>query len=263
MSSIRLASQHLLWKNHLGFLLHPTVALDVQPETFQVAEIGTRTGLWLLDMAKRLPNIQIDGFAIDTSSVPPPQWLPPNVTIRRVESYTTDLAPNGQSTYDVIRISNLGASIEDNDPGSVVKNAMAMLKPGGYIEWDELDTAHYSVVKPNPTHSASRLKALLKHVHEHDQILGARGWIDSLPDILARYGLQVQAGQHRYRLPFAYANVENDNCFKEFEELSYRLVDQEDGKKLRQLMAAAKEDCDQLGQMITADLVIVVGRKVY
>lgn len=40
----RLASQHLLWKNHLGFLLHPTVALDVQPETFRVAEIGTRTG---------------------------------------------------------------------------------------------------------------------------------------------------------------------------------------------------------------------------
>lgn len=40
----RLASQHLLWKNHLGFLLHPTVALDVQPEIFRVAEIGTRTG---------------------------------------------------------------------------------------------------------------------------------------------------------------------------------------------------------------------------
>ncbi|CAO1600409.1 hypothetical protein XANCAGTX0491_004099 [Xanthoria calcicola] len=259
----RLASQHLLWKNHLGFLLHPTVALDVQPETFRVAEIGTRTGLWLLDMAKRLPDIQLDGFAIDTSSVPPLQWLPPKVTIRKVESFTADLASNGQPAYDVIRISNLGASIEDNDPGSVVKTAMALLKPGGYIEWDELDTAHYSIVNSNPTHSTSRLQALLKHVDEHDHLLGARGWIDSLPDILARFGLQVHAGPHRYRLPFAYANVETDNWFKEFKELSYRLVNQKDGKELRQLMAAAKEDCDRLGQMITADLVIVVGRKVY
>ncbi len=42
--AFRMASQHLLWKNHLGFLLHPNVALNVQPETFKVAEIGTRTG---------------------------------------------------------------------------------------------------------------------------------------------------------------------------------------------------------------------------
>ncbi|KAL8848077.1 MAG: hypothetical protein Q9221_006879 [Calogaya cf. arnoldii] len=214
-------------------------------------------------MAKKLPNVQIDGFAIDTSIVPPSQSLPPKVTIRRVQSYTTDLAQNGQPAYDIVRISNLAASIEDNDPGSVVKNAMAKLKPGGYIQWDELDTAHYGIVKSNPTHSASRLQTLLKFVHENDNTLSPRGWIDSLPDILARYGLQVQAGHHRYRLPFAYAHMENDNCFKDFEELSYRLVEPGDGKKLRQLMAAAKEDCDRLRQMVTADLVVVVGRKVY
>lgn len=214
-------------------------------------------------MAKKLPNIQIDGFTIDTSSAPPPQWLPPRVTIRKVASYTTDLATEEQPTYDVVRISNLAGCIEDNDPGSVVKNAMAMLKPGGYIEWDELDTAHYGIVKSDPTTSASRLHALLKHVHDHEHTLGPRGWIDSLPDILARYGLQVQPGQHRYRLPFAYANIENANCFEEFEDLSHRLNDQEDGKELRRLMVAAKEDCDQLGQVITADLVVAVGRKVY
>ncbi|KAL8779280.1 MAG: hypothetical protein Q9213_007012 [Squamulea squamosa] len=214
-------------------------------------------------MAKKIPEVPIDGFAIDTSKTPPPQWLPRNVTIRRVESYVVNPVTDPQPAYDVIRISNLAAFIDNNDPGSVIKNAMAMLKPGGYIQWDELDTAHYGIVKPDPTTEAPHLHALVNCVHDHDHGRGPRGWINSLPDILARYGLQVQAGAHRYRLPSAYANVENENCFKEFEELSYQMDDKQQGEDLRQLMAAARRDCEQLGQAITADLVVAVGRKVY
>lgn len=214
-------------------------------------------------MAKRLPNIHIDGFTIDNSLVPPPQGLPPKVTIHHVESYASSFVTSGQSTYDVIRICSLAANVENNDPGSVVENAMAMLKPGGYIEWDELDTAHYNLVKTDFTRPAFQSQSLLKRIRHHSHTLSPCGWIDSLPDILARHGLQVEGRQHRYRLPFAYAKLENDNSFKEFEDLSYGLADKDEGRELRQSMAAAKEECDQMGHMVTADLVIVAGRKVY
>ncbi|KAL8682029.1 MAG: hypothetical protein Q9186_001905 [Xanthomendoza sp. 1 TL-2023] len=160
-------------------------------------------------MAKRLPEITIDGFAIDLSNAPSPQWLPPNVTIQKVDNYTTDLPKDDHSTYDVVRVANLAAFIEDNNPGPVIKNVLAML------------------------------------------------------NILARYGLQVKSGQHRYRLPFAYAKIDNDTCFKDFEKLSYRMEDQEEGRELRQQMASAKEECDDGGHAITADLVVAVGRKEY
>ncbi|KAL8895395.1 MAG: hypothetical protein Q9192_003656 [Flavoplaca navasiana] len=205
----------------------------------------------------------MDGFTIDDSLVPPPSGLPAGVTIHKVESYTSNFVTSGQPTYDVIRICNLAANVQNNDPGSVVKNAMAMLKPGGYIEWDELDTARYSLVKTDLTHPASQLQTLLRHIHHHSDMLSPCGWIDSLPDILGRYGLQVEGRQHRYRLPFAYAKIENGKSFKEFVDLSYRLADKDEGMELRQLMATAKEECDRMGHMVTADLVIVVGRKVY
>ncbi|KAL8672663.1 MAG: hypothetical protein Q9224_007564, partial [Gallowayella concinna] len=121
---------------------------------------------------------------------------------------------------------------------------MANQEPGGYIQWDEVDTAHRIILQSNPPTPTPRLRALLNHVHDHEHSLGPRGWIDSLPDILARYGLQVKSGQHRYRLPFAYAKIDNDTCFKDFEKLSYRMEDQEGGRELRQQMASAKEECD-------------------
>ncbi|KAL8801205.1 MAG: hypothetical protein Q9200_007015 [Gallowayella weberi] len=212
-------------------------------------------------MAKRLPEITIDGFAIDLSKVPSPQWLPPNVTIRKVDNYTTDLPKDEQSTYDVVRVANLTTSIEDNNPGPVIKNVLTMLKPGGYIQWDEVDTAHRSIVQSNPSIPISQMNALLNHVHNHEHSLGPRGWINSLPDILARYGLQVQPGQHRFRLPFAYAKIDNDTCFKDFEELSYQLGDEDEGNELRRQIIAAKEECEEGGHAITADLVVAVGRK--
>ncbi|KAL8799012.1 MAG: hypothetical protein Q9182_006224 [Xanthomendoza sp. 2 TL-2023] len=232
-------------------------------------------------MAKRLPEITIDGFAIDLTNTPLPQWLPPNVTIRKVDNYTTDLPKDEQSTYDVVRVANLATSIEDNNPGPVIKNILTMLsecqtslyvgvpvltlmaneEPGGYIQWDEVDTAHRSIVQSNPSVPISEMNSLLNHVHNHEHSLGPRGWIDSLPDILARYGLQVHAGQHRFRLPFAYAKIDNDTCFKDFEELSYRLGDHDDGRELRRQMTAAKEECEKGGHAITADLVVAVGRK--
>ncbi|KAL8731023.1 MAG: hypothetical protein Q9166_003674 [cf. Caloplaca sp. 2 TL-2023] len=214
-------------------------------------------------MAKKLPNVKIEGFTIDTLMAPPAHWLPPNVAIRKVDSFTTEVSKDDLQSYDIVRVANLAKHIEDNNPGPVIKNVLAMLKPGGYVQWDELDTAHYGIVRLDPTIPAPRLHALLKRVHDHQHALGPRGWIDSLPDILARYGLQIQPGQHRHRLPFAYAKAENDSCFAEFEALSYRLEDQQDRQELRQLMTAAREDCEQLGQAVMVDLVVAVGRKVY
>ncbi|KAI4246362.1 MAG: hypothetical protein L6R40_002030 [Gallowayella cf. fulva] len=218
--------------------------------------------LWLLDMARKLPEVKLDGFAIDTSSAPSPQWLPPNVRLRQVDNFTDDLLKGEQEAYDIVRIANLAGFIVDNNPGPVIQNAMAMLKPGGYIEWDELDSAHHGVVRSTSTAPSPRIHELLRCVHDHEHALGPRGWINSLPDILARHGLQVPLGQHRYRLPLAYAKVDNDTWFEEFEALSYRLESQEHGNELRRLMIAAKEACAKDEQAVTADLVIAVGRKI-
>ncbi|KAL8713263.1 MAG: hypothetical protein Q9225_006807 [Loekoesia sp. 1 TL-2023] len=230
------------------------------------ASIDTVHGssVWLLDLAKKLQTtVRLDGFDVDISHAPPPQWLPINVTIRAVDSYTSRPPETLIQAYDIVRVANIASSIKDNDPGAVIKNVIAMLKPGGYIQWQEADTAHRRIIKSNPSLPSPRLEVLLKYVEDQENSLGPRGWIDSLPDILARYGLGVLAVQHRHRMPDAYAKVETDCCFLEFEHLARVLDAQGEGRgeRLREMLALAAEECAGNGQGVRVDVVVAVARK--
>ncbi|KAL9050695.1 MAG: hypothetical protein Q9206_004986, partial [Seirophora lacunosa] len=130
LASVLASHQHYLWKNQLGFLIHPKTELNADPTALKIAEIGTKNGVWLLDLAKKLPpTTTLEGYGIDASSAPPPQCLPANVSIHKVSSYSTPFpGPHRvQENYDIIHITNIADSIEDNNPGPVIKNAMAML----------------------------------------------------------------------------------------------------------------------------------------
>lgn len=46
----RLDGQHIVWKTNVGFLLHPRI-VETLPEAAVIGEIGTGTGVWLVDLA--------------------------------------------------------------------------------------------------------------------------------------------------------------------------------------------------------------------
>ncbi|KAI4263130.1 MAG: hypothetical protein L6R42_001714 [Xanthoria sp. 1 TBL-2021] len=168
-ATTRLNSQHLLWKLELGWCLHPSLqalistalpivtALPQVPaptitsstqqlnplaaahqNTFRVADLATGTAIWAVDISQDFPLAQIDRFDIDLQQCPPPKWLPHNVKGREWEIYT-ELTPELQGLYDVVHIRLLLLVIRDNDPRPILKNALRMLKKGGYLQWDELD----------------------------------------------------------------------------------------------------------------------------
>ncbi|KAI4168868.1 MAG: hypothetical protein LQ343_006081 [Gyalolechia ehrenbergii] len=176
VATIRLNSQHLLWKLELGWCLHPSLqsqmdtahsassntleapTLTVMPPTehqiplasradpFRIADLATGTAVWALDIAQDFPRAKIDGFDIDLQQCPPPEWLPHNVTIREWNIFS-DLAPELEGLYDVVHIRLLLLVIRENNPRAVLKNALRMLKAGGSLQWDELDPwGAYTVV---------------------------------------------------------------------------------------------------------------------
>ncbi|KAL8931773.1 MAG: hypothetical protein Q9216_007078, partial [Gyalolechia sp. 2 TL-2023] len=218
-----------MWKNQLGFLIHPKIEINVEPDQLSIAEFGTGTGVWLLDLAKKLhAPVRLDGFDVDVSLVPPPQWLPKNVTIRALGNYTDKLPEHMIQAYDIVRVANIASTVKDNNPGDVVKNVMAMLKPNGYIQWHEPDTAHRHILLSTPNHNhpqttgatttaaiptptpnpTPHLSTLLRFLSDNEASSSPRGWIDSLPDILTRYGLEAVRAGHRFRMPDAYVEVE-------------------------------------------------------
>ncbi|KAL8835225.1 MAG: hypothetical protein Q9170_003421 [Blastenia crenularia] len=215
-------------------------------------------------MAKKLlPPIKLDGYDIDISHAPPPQWLPPNVTITAVDSYTTKPPDHLLQSYHIVRVANIASSIIDNDPSPVIKNVMQMLRPGGYIQWHEPDTAHRRIVKSDAALPSPHLMDLLKYVEDREYELGPRGWVDSLPDILTRWGLEVPVGGHRYWLPDKYVKVETDRFLLEVEEVAGKKDKrvQGSGGELRALVRKAGEECARNGQGVRCDMVVVIGRK--
>ncbi|KAI4178256.1 MAG: hypothetical protein L6R41_008467 [Letrouitia leprolyta] len=119
MTSLRSTQQYYSWKNQLGFFIHPKVEINVEPDQLSIADIGTGTGTWLFDLAKKLhPPVKLHGFDIDTSLAPPPAWLPENVTIQAVENYTDKFPTHLTQAYDIVHVSNIASSIKDNNPGA-------------------------------------------------------------------------------------------------------------------------------------------------
>ena len=82
----RLNLQHYNWKQSLGYLINPRAVPKI--DNPKIADLGTGTGIWLLDLSESLsPSAKLHGFDIDLSQAPPTEWLPSNVLMRKLDVF--------------------------------------------------------------------------------------------------------------------------------------------------------------------------------
>ncbi|KAK3311847.1 hypothetical protein B0H66DRAFT_575676 [Apodospora peruviana] len=146
----RLNLQHHLWKDIFGYSLSPKIPRD---KTFlKVADVGTGTGVWLLDLHSQLPSsteTELVGFDTDIEQVGPRKWLPDNLSLRQwsvFENVPEDLV----GTFDIVNVRLIVFVIEE-DPAPVLRNLLKLLKPGGYLQWCEIDleSQHVETISPD------------------------------------------------------------------------------------------------------------------
>ncbi|MCJ1261078.1 hypothetical protein MMC22_000942 [Lobaria immixta] len=135
-ATTRLNCQFFLWKEELGFSLHPSI--PILSSGCRIADLATGTAIWLLDLARSLPNSSLDGFDISLQQCPPPEWLPASVSLHQWDIFTP-VPLNLKVRYDIVHIRLALLVVQNNDPRPILHNAMEMLKPGGYLQWDELN----------------------------------------------------------------------------------------------------------------------------
>ncbi|KAM0350632.1 hypothetical protein ACHAPU_003118 [Fusarium lateritium] len=146
----RLSYQHNCWwritktlipssiKFHLDSLGHPPA----------VADVGTGTGIWLRDLAREVnSSARLDGFDIDTSKFLPPKDLPGNVKLSLGDVFEP-IPKNLVGQYDLVHSRLLTAVLRAGDWEPVAKNLMSLLRPGGYMLWDETGFTTFSAT-PN------------------------------------------------------------------------------------------------------------------
>ena len=140
-----LDEQHIMTTKTLGFLIHPNI--PITSATLKIADIGTGTGIWLLDVAKTLPSTcQLTGFDVTSSAFPPSQSLPPNVTFK-IHDMLLPFPATELGTYDMVAVRFVSVATTRAEWARAIENLVTLLKPGGWLQWiDSCNFALYNTV---------------------------------------------------------------------------------------------------------------------
>lgn len=180
-AATRLNCQHYIWGRELGFTIDPTVALpNTNP---RIADVATGTGVWLLEAASLYPGARCDGTDIDLSQAPPSKWCPPNVAFSRWDFRTTP-PEEWHGVYDLVHVRLVMLAIE-KDPSTVIQNLSMLLKPGGCLQWEELDVTQTRIEAVEEGVSTTAMEMMVS------MMIGKKGigWVLELPVLLEREGL--------------------------------------------------------------------------
>ena len=101
LAACRLNLQYYLWRETLGFSIHPSI--PKLPQSAVIADVATGTGLWMLDVLREYEDLQVDGLYIHLSQAPHPERLPPNITLRQWDIFT-DMSSDLIGRYDFVHV---------------------------------------------------------------------------------------------------------------------------------------------------------------
>ncbi|KAF7864082.1 hypothetical protein EAF04_007047 [Stromatinia cepivora] len=124
-SSVRLNYNHWLVKEACGYLIHPKI--EFNKEEARIADIGTGTGIWLLELSEDLPSsAKLDGFDISAAQYPLKEWLPEKVDLVTQNAFKP-FPQNILGTYDVAHLRFALFYVNDEDAETLLKNLISLL----------------------------------------------------------------------------------------------------------------------------------------
>ncbi|KAL2862418.1 class I SAM-dependent methyltransferase [Aspergillus lucknowensis] len=169
--AVRLESQHLLWKLHTGYTLHPSIPIT---DDMSIADLGPGTGIWALELASELPaTAHITGYDFSDLSFPVNDYWPENVSLE-ILNCLGEIPDNLVAQFDVVHLRMWAFVIRGNDPSTLIRNAVKMLKPGGYLQWE--DARFNSVVMRGE--AATRIREMMRAANRATNT--DFRWLDSL-----------------------------------------------------------------------------------
>ncbi|KAL8807715.1 MAG: hypothetical protein Q9182_000526 [Xanthomendoza sp. 2 TL-2023] len=281
--SARLHMQHWIWNNLLGYCLHPSVPKD--QANIKVADVACGNAVWLLDLASNCPSSwSLTGFDVSTAQFPHAAYLPSNVSLKRFDAFEP-VTPELVEAFDVIHLRALCVVVKGGDPSVLIENVAKMLKPGGYIQWDDFDPDTFIAYSPSGSISKTSSDEIIKtwansakqlnlnfgygepSLLEEAQCCTSNlldRWLSTLPSLLEKVGI-FTLQKHRFSSPSSkLRKAATDNWMMALEETMFVILNRggEEGEKerFRKLLAETVEDT-KAGVGMWIDFLSVMGRK--
>ncbi|VBB79864.1 Putative protein of unknown function [Podospora comata] len=161
-------------------------------EGAEVLDLGTGTGIWAIEVGDKYPNTTVTG--IDLSPIQP-NYVPENVHFF-VDDFDEEWV-DPEDKYDFIHIRNVMHSVTDTK--ALLSRVMRHLKPGGYIEIQDLDITPLSDDDTLTPTTPYALRDFLKYMAAGLATLGSHMHaIHKLPDELEAAGFEdIKKSKHK------------------------------------------------------------------
>ena len=184
---------HYLWIQDTGFLIHSTI-LNAHPEfkDLHIAQIGIGNCMSMLKAWHETQDQSIiDGYDPNISHAIPIEWRGPKLRIHPQDLSRPSLESGQVKAYNIVHLRFAGPLVRHNNPDFLLSNAVAMLKPGGWIQWDEFGLASASVVTTNeqPTSLFPNAETLARLTREKG--VETHGWLHLLSLLFKKHGLDA------------------------------------------------------------------------
>ncbi|KAK5171862.1 uncharacterized protein LTR77_003498 [Saxophila tyrrhenica] len=195
-TSARLHVQHWIWQFQLAYALHPRIDTS-GGKPLRVADIGAGNAAWLLELTRLFPSqesVQLDGFDITSSNFPHAAWLPSNLKLHTWNAFS-DLPSEYVEAFDIVHIRALNSTIVNNKVDPMLVNALKMLKPGGYLQWDENDALKLACNVPDESvnaDAATTITKMMEVIMKYQTHLHA-DWLHNMPETLRERGCEIVA----------------------------------------------------------------------
>ncbi|KAF8860884.1 S-adenosyl-L-methionine-dependent methyltransferase [Acephala macrosclerotiorum] len=185
----RLRIQHEWVNNNLGFKIHPSISLPHSGSELRIADVGTGTGIFLLDIANDFPpSVQFHGFDI-TDVHFPGEEVPQNVKFHQ-HDMREPFPDEFVGQFDLVSLRLVVLGLRGNEWELAMTNLIALLKPGGHLQWMEPDHTKSQILNDKPSVPSAATRELYKHINqwfiENVPIEGA-----ILLDLFRKGGLEV------------------------------------------------------------------------
>lgn len=251
----RLNFQYFLWKESLQFDIHPSISIS--EKLCQIADIATGTGIWLTEVARQMPDATFYGFDVNLSQAPPKEWLPSNVDLVHWNMF--DEVPEDMlGRFDIVHVRLLILVVQNSDPRNVIRNLVNMLKPGGYLQWDDLNYPGTHVRTAGTLAKTTKSDELRTMVYSQ----GRHDWTLELARFFSEEGLlESEIFHYQDRPDLARANGEQH--LLTMEEFASGLVTTERKGEATKILQLIKDVHEEMltGAALSMPRVVCIGRK--
>ncbi|KAI0455202.1 S-adenosyl-L-methionine-dependent methyltransferase [Xylaria acuta] len=182
----RLEDQFEVFTQNIGYLLHPSIT-SLLPPAPRIADVGTGTGAFLRLLSPMFPDATLHGFDISAALFPPEATLPPNLSLM-VGDLKQPFPEAMHGTYDVVHARLLVAAMLPDDWEPAVRNLSALLKPGGFLQWDECDFINSRHIRGRVDSRVESATAMGDAFREAMRERFEHGWND-IPECMRAAGL--------------------------------------------------------------------------